>query len=99
MFSDSSARRFIADYWKKIDTVLMGRKTYEAALRQSKGNSSPYPGMQSYVLSRTLTATKDDPFEIPRDAVKLLRKLKRERARRSASWAEVNSADVSWKPA
>ncbi len=72
---------FIADYWKKIDTVLMGRKTYEAGLRRSNGNSNPYPGMKSYVLSRTLSATKDDTFEISRDAVKLLRKLKRQRGK------------------
>lgn len=72
---------FIAGYWKKIDTVLIGRKTYEAGLRQSNGNTDPYSGMKSYVLSRTLSATKDDTFEISRDAVKLLRKLKRQRGK------------------
>lgn len=77
----SEVSAFIADYWKKIDTILMGRKTYEAALRQSGDKSNPYPGIKSYVLSRTLAARKDAPFEICDDAVKLLRKLKRQRGK------------------
>ena len=41
-----------ADYWKTVDTVLMGRKTYEVALRQAKGEG--FPGVKTYVFSRTL---------------------------------------------
>lgn len=36
------------EYWKTIDTVLMGRKSWEIA-RQ------PYAGVRNYVFSRTLT--------------------------------------------
>jgi dihydrofolate reductase len=32
----------------------VGRKTYEVAQRHTKGKKSPYPGMQSFVFSRTL---------------------------------------------
>jgi len=35
-----------------FDTVLMGRKSYEAALQQGSGGG--VPGMQVYVFSRTL---------------------------------------------
>jgi dihydrofolate reductase len=35
-----------------FDTVLLGRKTYEATRQQ--GGGSEMPGMQSYVFSRTL---------------------------------------------
>lgn len=35
-----------------FDTILMGRKTYEAARRQ--GSGSGMPGMQAYIFSRTL---------------------------------------------
>jgi dihydrofolate reductase len=41
----------MAEYWKTIDTVIMGRKTYEVALK-AQGNAS-YPGIKTYVLSRT----------------------------------------------
>jgi dihydrofolate reductase len=64
-------------YWKTIDTVVMGRKTYEAARKMSKGKGNPYPGMKSYVFSRTLKARNDDSVEIvSKDAVKFVRKLK-----------------------
>src|SRR5579864_2942952 len=52
-----------ADYWKTIDTVLMGRKTYEVALRHSKGKA-PYPGMDTYVFSRTLTDAAAGPSKL-----------------------------------
>ena len=51
----------------------MGRKTYEVAQRHSKGKQSPYPGMQSYVFSRTLktapgaTVVSDDAAGFVRD--------------------------------
>src|SRR5215213_6239928 len=53
------AAEYLKDYWKTIDTVLMGRKTYEVALKMSKGQSNPYPGVKSYVFSRTLKESGD----------------------------------------
>jgi dihydrofolate reductase len=47
------AAAVMADYWKTIDTVLMGRKTYEVALRKGQGGGD-YPGIKTYVFSRTL---------------------------------------------
>jgi dihydrofolate reductase len=66
-------------FWKTIDTVLMGRKTYEVALEMSKGQSNPYHGIRSYVFSRTLTKSEDASVEIVRsDAARFVRKLKSE---------------------
>jgi len=42
----------------QFDTVLLGRKTFEAALK--RGGSGGMPGMQTYVFSRTLRQ-KDYP--------------------------------------
>jgi dihydrofolate reductase len=39
-------------FFKRIDTAVMGRKTYEVALKLGGGMSSP--GMKSYVFSRSL---------------------------------------------
>jgi dihydrofolate reductase len=50
------AATITAEYWKTFDTVLMGRKTYEVAVRSGQGGG--YPGMKNYVVSRTL---KEDP--------------------------------------
>jgi dihydrofolate reductase len=40
-----------APFFASIDTVLMGRVTYEEAVRQGM---RVYPGLQNYVVSRTL---------------------------------------------
>lgn len=67
----------MADFWKRIDTVLMGRKTYDAGRRLSKGKSMAYPGVKTYILSRTLKAGEEDGIEIvSEDAVQFVRKLK-----------------------
>ncbi|MCM3900227.1 MAG: hypothetical protein ND866_00820, partial [Pyrinomonadaceae bacterium] len=63
MWSDEAAS-MMSDYWKTIDTILMGRKTYEVALKNSKGKSNPYPNIKSYVFSRTLQAGKKAGVEI-----------------------------------
>src|SRR5207237_4720620 len=60
-------------YWKTIDTIVFGRKTYEVMVR---GGQTAYPGMQNYVASRTLKKTADDKAVIIRDVVQFLRKLK-----------------------
>ena len=51
------ASEFMSTYWKRFDTVIMGRKTYEAALRIGGGAS--YPGMRTVVFSRTLKKAGD----------------------------------------
>src|SRR5437773_9271755 len=67
----------MAEFWKKIDTILIGRKTYEVGLQLSKGKSNPYFGIKSYVFSRTLTGSEDKTVEIvSEDAVAFVRKLK-----------------------
>ena len=69
----------MAEYWKSVDTILMGRRTYEVALRQTKGKSNPYSGLKSYVFSRTLPKGKDNSVEIvSEDAAGFVRKLKSE---------------------
>jgi dihydrofolate reductase len=70
------AAAIMTDYWKTIDTVLMGRKTYEVAARSGKGGAA-YPGMKTYVFSRTLAEGSDgDVAIIRRDAAEFVRDLK-----------------------
>ncbi|MEY2563188.1 MAG: hypothetical protein QOH88_1381 [Verrucomicrobiota bacterium] len=71
------AGAIMAKYWKTIDTIVMGRKTYIAGLKLTKGKGNPYGKMKCYVFSRTLKPRKGDQVEIvPTDAVKFVRKLK-----------------------
>lgn len=81
MWGDEAAE-VMTDYWKSIDTILMGRRTYEVALEQSKSKSNPYPGIKSYVFSRTLSAPKDKSVEIVRDdAAGFVRELKNQKGK------------------
>jgi dihydrofolate reductase len=44
----------MAEYWRGIDTILMGRKTWEIAAASGGGGGGPSRGITSYVFSRTL---------------------------------------------
>lgn len=77
MWSDEMAP-VMADYWKSVDTILMGRKTYEVALKHSQGKNSPYSGIKTYVFSRTLKSGADENVEIiSENATDFVGKLKR----------------------
>jgi dihydrofolate reductase len=66
-------------YWKTIDTVVMGRRTYEVALRMGACGGNPYAGMKSYVFSRTLKPMSGSSVKIvSEDAAEFVRKLKSE---------------------
>src|SRR5262249_2313984 len=68
-----------ADFWKTIDTVVMGRKTYEVAL---KSGTKSYPGVKNYVFSRTMRESPDEKVEIiSEDAAGFVRKLKRRKGK------------------
>ena len=67
----------MTDYWKTIDTILVGRKTYEVGLKLSKGKGNPYPGVKTYVFSRTMKGGTDENVEIvSENAVEFVRNLK-----------------------
>lgn len=76
MWSDE-AQTMMTEYWKTVDTILMGRKTYEAGLKLSKGKNNPYGGIKSYVFSHTLKPGKRQGVEfVQNDAVKFVKNLK-----------------------
>lgn len=57
------ARAVMADFWKGIDAIVMGRKTYDVARRlaPSGGNAGPYGAMATYLVSRTLRPADAGP--------------------------------------
>jgi dihydrofolate reductase len=79
------AAQYMSSYWKTIDTILMGRKTYEVSLRNSKPKSrkkssakkNTSGGIKSYVFSRTLNPQEHEGVEIISDnAVEFVKQLK-----------------------
>jgi dihydrofolate reductase len=76
---DKEVASVSARFWKTIDTVVMGRKTYEVAL---KNGTSSYPGVKNYVFSRTLGNAPDKNVEIiSEDAAGFMRKLKKRKGK------------------
>ncbi|HVE91319.1 MAG TPA: dihydrofolate reductase family protein [Actinomycetota bacterium] len=71
---DEEVASVSSEFWKTIDTVVMGRRTYEVALKA--GNTS-YPGVKNYVVSRTMKRSPDQDVQIVADdAPNFIRKLK-----------------------
>jgi dihydrofolate reductase len=61
-------------FWRTIDTVIMGRKTYDIA---RKNGMSSYPGVKNIVFSRTLKVSPDPRVRlVSGDAVEYVRELK-----------------------
>jgi dihydrofolate reductase len=68
-----------AEFWKTIDTVVMGRKTYEVALKMG---TTSYPGVKNYVFSRKLKKSPDQRVEIiSQGAAGFVRKLKKQKGK------------------
>jgi len=63
-------------FWKTIDTVVMGRRTWEVAARTGTG---AYPGVKNYVFSRTIKESPDSAITfVSEDAATFVRRLKNE---------------------
>jgi len=68
------------EFWKDVDAVLMGRKTYEASLANEPG---PTGAWKTYVFSRTLGAIGLPGVElVNRDAAGFVHDLKRQPGKR-----------------
>lgn len=80
----------MSEFFKSIDAMLLGRKTYEFALKYQKSSKSKssksrtakskniFGGISSYVFSRTLKDTPDDGAAIvSENAGEFVRELKR----------------------
>jgi dihydrofolate reductase len=63
----------MGEFWKSIDTILWGRKTYDLMLRfQKEGKDSPdnYGGIRNYAFSRKPPKKVARGFEFVREPIK-----------------------------
>ena len=61
--------------WKGVDTILMGRKTYEFAARSGGGGGDP-GGIVTYIFSRTMTEAPNGAELVRDDAAGFVRDLR-----------------------
>lgn len=63
------------EMFSRFDTLLIGRKTFEVMLKMGGGGGS-MPGVQSFVISRTMNQSDHPDVKIARDASALVKDLK-----------------------
>jgi dihydrofolate reductase len=76
-------QQVMAVYWKDIDTILMGRKTYAVSVannpKKSKRAKRTEATMRTFVFSRTLKEIADPGVQlVTSDAAEFVRHLKQE---------------------
>jgi len=83
---DDEVNEVMSEYWPKIDTIVMGRKTWDVAMEstskskaEKKKQADLYKGIKTYVFSRTLEAGEQDGAIILNDDPgKFVRELKKQ---------------------
>ena len=77
LHSSRDVNEIMRDYWKSIDTILMGRKTWDQAVRMGGDGNMGGSKLRTYVFSRSLTALDAQGAELVRDdAGEFVRDLK-----------------------
>jgi dihydrofolate reductase len=76
------AGEIMKEYWANIDTIVMGRKTYDVAMQmtpEGEDMKNPYGDMKTYVFSRTLAAGEQNGVIVVNDDPgKFMRNLKQQ---------------------
>jgi dihydrofolate reductase len=76
LWSDEVAA-LMAEFWPRIDAVLVGRKTYEVQQQMAPDPDMAMPSVRTYVFSRTLTQVEGENVElVSQDAGEFVRELK-----------------------
>jgi dihydrofolate reductase len=76
---DKEGEALMTEFFSKIDTTIMGRKTAEATAKlRERGEMSETPGMANYVVSRRWKPGKREGFEVVSGSLTaFVKKLKR----------------------
>jgi dihydrofolate reductase len=70
---------FMAKFWPTIDTIVMGRGTWEVSAAQPPADAPATPGIQTYVFSRTLQKIDRPGVQLTReDAGPVVARLKKQ---------------------
>lgn len=84
----ADVQRVTSSYWATVDTVLMGRKTWEVGnalakkSKRSKGSPGAMKGITTYIFSRTMkSASVGEAQLVAGDAGDFVRELKRQPGR------------------
>ena len=71
----------MSDFFKRIDSVFMGRKSYELAQSMGDAAMPGFPKLKEYVFSNTLQTVKKDVIVISGNIVEQVNKIRNEPGR------------------
>lgn len=71
----------LSDFFKRIDTLFMGRKTYELTLSMENNGGSGFPKFKEYIFSTTLDKVKEGATLIKADVKTAVEKIKKEKGK------------------
>ncbi|HEV8285953.1 MAG TPA: dihydrofolate reductase family protein [Chitinophagaceae bacterium] len=70
----------LSDFFKRVDTIFVGRKTYEMSLGMEAG-ATGFPKFKEYVFSTTLDKVKDGATLIKNNIQNEVEKIKKEKGK------------------
>ena len=71
----------MSDFFKRVDSLFMGRKSYELALSMGDVAMPGFPKLKEYVFSNTLQTVKKDVIVISGNIVEQVNKIRNEPGR------------------
>lgn len=71
----------MSDFFKRIDSLFIGRKTYEMAQAMGNAAGSGFPNLKEYIFSTTLDSVKDGAKLIKKNIKKEVEKIKKEKGK------------------
>jgi dihydrofolate reductase len=69
------------DFFKQIDTLFMGRKTYELMLRMEDQSPPGFPKFKEYIFSTTIDKVRGDAVLIKDNVEEEVKKIKKEKGK------------------
>ena len=70
----------LSDFFKRVDTIFVGRKTYEMSLGM-EGGGAGFPKFKEYIFSTTLDKVKDGATLINGDIKTQVQEIKKEKGK------------------
>lgn len=71
----------MSDFFKRIDSLFIGRKTYEMAQSMGDAAGSGFPNLKEYIFSTTLGKVKEGAILIKKNIKKEVEKIKKEKGK------------------
>lgn len=82
LYFSKDVQAITAEYWRRIDTLVMGRKTWDVAAGASGDGGAMMKGIKAYVFSRTLKEIRAPGVQlVSDDAGEFVRALKRSKGK------------------